>query len=288
MTHNHERQEWWKEGLISLATGTLYGATNTLTGHPMDTVKCKMQAQSGFLKGHGGGGMIDTIRTVFRREGLMGFYRGVVPPMWGSVVYRSIQFSVFESVYTKLTNTRADNTIPFTGGLQIKTVVAGFCGASSRAFIESPVEYAKVRRQTGHSWQLRNVYDGFLLQYVRTCPLLTLYFVSIDSIRRHTTLMDSFWGQFIASGGSAALGFWVIWPLETLKNQVQAGTEIEGIAKPTIRQRIQYLGGFTGLYRGILPGTISVFSRNGAAMIVMQKAQRMISETGLRDTVAST
>ena len=42
-------------------------------------------------------------------------------------------------------------------------------------------------------------------------------------------------------------------------------------------------GGMLGLYRGILPGSISVFARNGAAMIVLSKVNKKIDEWGLRD-----
>eukprot|EP01063_Lacrimia_lanifica_P020643 TRINITY_DN27941_c0_g1_i1.p1 TRINITY_DN27941_c0_g1~~TRINITY_DN27941_c0_g1_i1.p1 ORF type:complete len:287 (+),score=87.89 TRINITY_DN27941_c0_g1_i1:54-914(+) len=286
MSHNYKRQEWHKEATISLLTGTLYGASNTLTGHPMDTVKSKMQAQSGFMNAkEGGGGMTSTIKQIFRQEGLVGFYRGVIPPMWGSVAYRSMQFTVFESLYTGLGDRGGiyEQAVPMTGGLKVKTCIAAFCGASSRSILESPIEYAKVRRQTGQTWYLRDVYKGFGLQWGRTCPMMTTYFLSIDSLRRHTNMFQSFWGQFIASGGSAAFGFWLVWPLETLKNQVQAGTKIEGIANPTIAQRIQFMGGLRGLYRGILPGTISIFSRNGVAMIVMQRAQKLVNDLGLRD-----
>jgi solute carrier family 25 carnitine/acylcarnitine transporter 20/29 len=44
MTHNHKRAEWHKEGLYSLLCGILFGATNTIVGHPFDTIKTKMQA----------------------------------------------------------------------------------------------------------------------------------------------------------------------------------------------------------------------------------------------------
>lgn len=43
MTHNQKRSTWYKEGAISAATGLLYGATNTLVGHPFDTVKTKVR-----------------------------------------------------------------------------------------------------------------------------------------------------------------------------------------------------------------------------------------------------
>ena len=45
-----------------------------------------------------------------------------------------------------------------------------------------------------------------------------------------------------------------------------------------IRER----GGFFGLYRGIVPGSIRSFLANGCAMIVMSFAQRKVSELGLR------
>eukprot|EP01061_Rhynchopus_euleeides_P039852 TRINITY_DN6835_c1_g1_i1.p1 TRINITY_DN6835_c1_g1~~TRINITY_DN6835_c1_g1_i1.p1 ORF type:complete len:281 (+),score=101.86 TRINITY_DN6835_c1_g1_i1:274-1116(+) len=280
MTHSHKRQEWWKEGAISLATGTLYGVSNTLTGHPLDTVKCKMQAQSGYMADRG---MVATMKHILRDEGLRGFYRGVIPPVWGSMVYRSAQFATFESVYTKLDHVGCKHEIPLTGGIQTNTCIAAFIGGSARAVLESPIEYAKVRRQTGQTWEMRGVYNGFSLQWARTCPMMTIYFLNIDSLRRHTDLFKTQWGQFLASGGSAAFGFTCVWPLETLKNQVQANTKIEGIANPTLRQRVQSLGGFFGLYRGITPGLMSIFARNGVAMVVMQAAQKKLVDMGLRD-----
>lgn len=44
MSHSHKRASWQKEGMFTLITGFLYGATNTMVGHPFDTIKTKMQA----------------------------------------------------------------------------------------------------------------------------------------------------------------------------------------------------------------------------------------------------
>ncbi len=41
-------------------------------------------------------------------------------------------------------------------------------------------------------------------------------------------------------------------------------------------------GGVLALYRGLGPGTIRSFVANGCSMIVMQAAQRKVSEWGLR------
>lgn len=44
MTHNYERKSWKTEAMLTGFSSILYGGTNTIVGHPMDTIKTKMQA----------------------------------------------------------------------------------------------------------------------------------------------------------------------------------------------------------------------------------------------------
>ena len=84
---------------------------------------------------------------VYERGGLIGFYRGIVPPFIGSTIYRSLQFSAFEAVYTKCeTHESTKTVIPFTGGIQIRVILGGIASATARAIVECPFEYAKVKR----------------------------------------------------------------------------------------------------------------------------------------------
>uniref|UniRef100_A0A1I8FKP0 Transmembrane transport n=1 Tax=Macrostomum lignano TaxID=282301 RepID=A0A1I8FKP0_9PLAT len=105
MTHNEKRAHWLKEGGIGLGVGILYGVTNVVVGHPFDTMKTKMQAQRGFDTG----GML----KAFSKN-----LAGCIPPLWGSGIFRSTQFAVFESVYTGLSSSLFIEPIPFTGGVQ--------------------------------------------------------------------------------------------------------------------------------------------------------------------------
>jgi len=279
MTHNQQRVEWYKEGTYALLSGVLYGSTSVAVGHPFDTIKTKMQAQTTYLTS---GGFLQTLRSVWRNEGLVGLYRGWLPPLWGSSVYRSLQFAVYEALYTKWDNPQMNASIPYTAGVQLRVVTAGLVAATSRAIIESPVEYAKVNRQTGQTWAFKDVYRGFTMQWWRTGGLMTSYFIMLDSVRRHTRALDSSAGQFLASGCCATTAFWVVWPFEVIKNQIQAGTKGAG---ETVAERLRYLvqhHGPQGLVRGIVPGSVSIFLRNGAAMVVMQTAQRKFTDWGFR------
>lgn len=98
MSHGEKRTVWWKEGMLSCFTGGLFGATNTLVGHPFDTVKTKMQAQSQHM---GKVSYLNVINTLVKTEGYSGFYKGALAAGSGSIVYRATGFSVFELFFTK-------------------------------------------------------------------------------------------------------------------------------------------------------------------------------------------
>ena len=76
-------------------------------------------------------------------------------------------------------------------GVERRTVLAGVIASVSRAVVECPFEYAKVRMQTNQKWKLKDVYTGFTPLLARTTGLMTLYFVIIDSLRRHTNMFNS-------------------------------------------------------------------------------------------------
>ena len=97
-----KRTTWYKEMAITGVSGCLYGGSSTLVGHPFDTIKTKMQAQQGHTAFHQEKPRyIDTIRKVYQSEGFKGFYKGWIPPFFGSILFRSLQFSIYEGFYTK-------------------------------------------------------------------------------------------------------------------------------------------------------------------------------------------
>ena len=87
MSHNYYSEVWYIEGLISLMSGATYGVTSILVGHPMDTVKTKMQAQSSYVNDKS---LRITIKHLYNSEGFIGFYRGSIPPLIGSMLFRSL------------------------------------------------------------------------------------------------------------------------------------------------------------------------------------------------------
>ena len=94
-----------------------------------------------------------TINGVWQADGWRGFFKGWMPPFFGSVIFRSAQFAAFESAFTKWeTNSFMRREIPGTMGLELRVVGAGIFAGTVRSLIECPFEYAKVKGQTGQTW----------------------------------------------------------------------------------------------------------------------------------------
>lgn len=282
MTHNEKRTNWLKEGAIGLSVGVLYGTCSVMVGHPLDTIKTKMQAQRGFENTS----MVRTLAQTLKTQGVIGLYRGCVPPLLGSGIYRSTQFAVFEAVYTYCDeHPILKKEIPGTFGIQARVFIGGACGATARAIIETPLELAKVRRQTGQTYQIRGLYKGFSVTLIRTLGLMGTFFVLVDSFRRHVPHLfaSPIAGPFLLSGTAATIAWWIVWPMENMKSQVQSNFGKE----QSLASRLAYTArerGIRGLYRGIGPGTLRSFLANGTSMVVMSNAQKLATKLGLRDS----
>lgn len=285
MSHNESRDSWKKEFLAATIGGVAYGVINTIVGHPMDTVKTNMQIEPSYK----GKNMIQSIFQLKKNNGLLGFYKGVTSPLLGSIFFRSLQFSVFEAVYTYLGEKKSnfyDYKIPFTFGLQVKVILGGIASGTARAVVECPFEYSKVNLQIGQSWELRKMFQGFKSLFIRDTGLMTFAFILMDSFRRNTNAFNHPVSTFFMQGFIGAISFILIWPLEIAKNQIQgmknASKENTKILQ-ILKLRYKEYGFAQGLYRGILPGVTSIFLRNGASMIGMVQVQKMLTKYGFRN-----
>ena len=122
----------------------------------------------------------------------LGFYKGILPPFFGTSVHTSVMFSIFEALNTKWQeHPLLTSQIPLSFGLEYRTVAASFIAGIFRGLVENPFEYAKVKRQTGQSWNLSEINKGLSLTIPRGAILTTVFFSVIDSLRRNTQLLET-------------------------------------------------------------------------------------------------
>jgi solute carrier family 25 (mitochondrial carnitine/acylcarnitine transporter), member 20/29 len=279
MTHNEKRSSTMREGQLALLTGSIYGAVHTITGHPLDTIKSKMQLQAKYSNLSA----VSTARDMFREFGFRGFFHGCLPPLLGSALYRGVMMSAYEATFTYVElNFERDHPLrtEYFGFVRPVVPVSVTCASFCRGLIEAPFEYAKVMGQTQQEWKVVHMFRGLHWQIMRTTVLLLPIFQAIDYLRRRTDAMKTLAGNFFVTFGVVGASYAVSWPLETMKNLSQSG-----IPRPnaTISERVAYMGGVGGLLRGIYPGALGGGIRNAFGMIAMIFAQKYASTVGLRD-----
>lgn len=140
---------------------------------------------------------------------------------------------------------------------------------------------------------------------MRASGLLTSFFIMADSLERHypsarplrpppppqaprATLTCALYGAvpwppgvvsmpgigpFVKGGLCATAAWWVVWPLELLKSQVQAGGPSTLSLHQRVRSIVRERGGLRGLYRGLGPGTARSILANGSSMVIFTYVQ---------------
>lgn len=139
------------EMVYGLVSGVAYGLTSPVVGHPFDTVKTNMQVKPQYK----GKSMIFVFKDMISSSGWRSIYKGFLPPLLGSAAYRGVQFSAYSGAYSYAESIPLlASPIPFMGGLHPSVIVGAIAGALARSSIESPLDYMKVRSQTGQSFLL--------------------------------------------------------------------------------------------------------------------------------------
>ena len=115
--------------------GTFAGVLLTLSGHPFDSIKVRMQTSLPPI------GLKKWIKTIIQKEGFLSFYRGLTPPLSTVPFVNAIVMTSYEFCKRFL---GVESEEEFTLGQSIASgVFAGFVNS----FIISPVELVKWRLQ---------------------------------------------------------------------------------------------------------------------------------------------
>ena len=270
-----------------------FGAASPLVGHPVDSVKTRMQSDARYAATSA----LQTARGVLRAEGLRGLYRGLLPPLVGSSVFRSTQFGVFGATMSATRHSPLlSRELPFSAGLQARVVVAASLATLARALIETPLELAKVRRQldkrvfaagAGAGASVRasareivsRFYGSgsFQLTALRLWVALGGFFILVDHVDRHHPDLTALpvVGPFVKGSLCATLPWIAAWPLEVLKTEIQAGNV--PLDRRGLRERLLWVveskNGARGLFRGIGPGLLRSVLANGAATLAYSTCQ---------------
>eukprot|EP00611_Tribonema_gayanum_P019248 TRINITY_DN3290_c0_g1_i1.p1 TRINITY_DN3290_c0_g1~~TRINITY_DN3290_c0_g1_i1.p1 ORF type:complete len:158 (+),score=27.36 TRINITY_DN3290_c0_g1_i1:57-530(+) len=143
-----------------ILSGTVAGIAQVVAGHPLDTIKVRLQTQSSTNPEFSGMG--DCIRKTIQREGLMGLYAGAASPLVGAMAHNAGVFFSY-GMAKDIVGGGKELSIP-------QYYMAGSLAAIPITLVESPVDFFKIQLQaqvqnTLQKWNTRQTIGPLELNF---------------------------------------------------------------------------------------------------------------------------
>ncbi|KAK9518494.1 hypothetical protein VZT92_023800 [Zoarces viviparus] len=125
--------------LDDFIAGCIGGGSSVVVGHPLDTVKTRLQAGKGYRNS------LHCVLTIYRKETVMGFFKGMSFPLASITIYNSVVFGFFSNTQRLISKYRyGDGRHPC--GMVDLTVASMLTGLVSVG-LGAPVDLVKIRLQ---------------------------------------------------------------------------------------------------------------------------------------------
>lgn len=243
----------WK----TIAAGSMGGVAITVVGHPMETVKTRLQT----------GATTNILR---------GCYKGMLSPLLGTTPFFASSYFGFR-LGRSLTGERTDTPSIMASG--------GIAGVIS-TFVRTPTDRVKIVAQNeriSSQQAIKNlfaargffgVYQGFGATAFWMIPSSMMFWGGVEFWSWAFKDTDDYVRPFLG-GGMAGVTEWICClPFDTVKTRVQAGTD------PSVMAAIRstYSGGLRSMYRGFVPMMVRAFPANGAAIWATSMGNKLLKD----------
>ncbi|VEN48433.1 unnamed protein product [Callosobruchus maculatus] len=277
--------------------GGFGGICTVLVGHPLDTIKVRLQTMPIPKNGEHPiyTGTLDCFKKTIRNEGFGGLYKGMGAPLVGVAPIFAISFmgyGVGKQIFGPDDRSQLSYVEYFTAGAfsgifttlimapgeRIKCLLQIQQGLNAPKVYDGPVDcLKKLYRQGG----IQSIYRGSAATLLRDVPASGMYFLTYeaikDAITNNQTEPPSILGTIVA-GGAAGIANWAVgMPPDVLKSRLQ--TAPEGTYKNGIRDVFAQLiknEGPLALYKGITPVLIRAFPANAACFVGFELCKQFL------------
>jgi len=293
------------DGVKDVIAGTVGGFAICLVGHPLDTLKVRLQTQPSINPLYSG--LVDCLTKTIKWEGLGGLYKGVASPLFGQMFFNSVQFLAYgqaKALYQ--TDTKKNLTIT-------EYFMAGAITGLAVSFVESPIDFIKSQIQTqifaeksstgSSSVKYKGVADcakqiytqrgvlglfqGLVPTILRDIPAVSCYFGFYELSRQH--FAKQYQGdvskltatQLLISGGVGGILYWSFtYPIDVIKTSIQGDStqKSERKFKGVIDcgQKLYAEGGIPRFFRGFSPCMLRAFPANAACFFAYEKTRQIL------------
>ncbi|VDK56640.1 unnamed protein product [Anisakis simplex] len=279
------------EPVIHYLAGLASGVAGALAGHPLDTVKVRLQTQSQLEQLDARyRGTWHCLFTMFKKEGTRALFKGLSSPLLSLTVINSIAFGTYGNTLKLFNDQRSLTTHLIAGG------VAGL----AQTIVISPTELLKLRmqvqiegtkkeysspidciRKLTRRYGVLHLYRGMQATIFRDIPSYGVWFAAYDRIGRSMSDDDRLEslnanGLLIAGGIAGVLSWLVNYPVDVIKTKFQSDDKFKTYAE-TVRFTYR-TEGYRGFFAGLNSTLIRAFPANAAIFFAAEWTYRFFGK----------
>lgn len=196
--------------------GMVAGFSQTVVGHPFDSVKVKYINNSSKT-------LLQCIKNMYMDNGIKSFYQGIKSPLYGGLFYNTTVFYSYNLFHKFL---KKEN--PNWGVFENAFVTGSLIGITTTV-IEAPMDMIKIQMQLDKSLSfggalkmpIHQMYRGSMITMIRNIPSMGLYFGVFEHTQTFFT-SQKLLGSLISGALSGCLCWGVTYPLDNIKTRIQS------------------------------------------------------------------
>jgi len=278
------------------AGGLVGGACCVAVGHPFDTAKVLMQAQTSTNPRYPTS-TAGCLMMVLKTRGLFrGWYAGAVPALYANMAENAVLFLSYGKIVQGCDRLMAREELKSNKFLVqnepvIKGMVAGGLAAATAAATLCPTELIKCRVQAGDSgttFQIarqiirdqgyKGLFRGMNATMLREVPgniaFFSMYEYSLAKFEQLEMRRDV---AVLTAGGIGGISFWLVaLPADAIKTRQQLFPD-EGSVADSARRIIKRQG-LRGFYHGLIPVVLRAFPSNAALFWGVDVTKKFLDE----------
>ncbi|OQR94012.1 mitochondrial carnitine/acylcarnitine carrier protein [Achlya hypogyna] len=276
----------WIEIAKDLNAGTIGGVAGIVAGHPLDTIKVKLQTQC-HTSSHG---ILSSVRTIAASEGFRGFYKGMLSPILSNAPINAVVFAIYGQVSRVFLQDKKE----LTPGEQF---IAGAAAGLFQVSFAAPAELVKITMQVNKypasyssiscmkdiikSQGVKGLYRGWQLNMLRDVPAFGSYFYSYEVIKHWLTNgeqdKETTMNLLLAGGSAGSISWMVTQPIDVVKTLVQSQPASSKLSSLDVVKHHYKLEGAGFLFRGFGATILRAFPVSAVTFLVYERSMQYMN-----------
>mmetsp|Transcript_17764 Transcript_17764/g.29192 ORF Transcript_17764/g.29192 Transcript_17764/m.29192 type:complete len:281 (-) Transcript_17764:39-881(-) len=270
---------------MDFVAGSIAGATGQLVGHPLDSIKTRLQSESLLARGTNSPTTATSAykcaRNIYNEGGFRAFFRGLSLPLCSKSFEQCIAFGIQSAVDQLLEGMDVDEGT-------LRTGLSGMAAGSTTSLLLTPIYLVKVQLQVTPKGSLSGpisvikrtinklgfsgLYTGAVPIFIGTSIGYGCRFMAYDKATNIAEQSFGFGriGSVIVGGGMAGMATWAShYPLDLVSSRMEASVALGG-RQLTMTEHVKEIfaqSGVRGFFRGIGPCLLRAFPVNATIFL---------------------